>query len=386
MPYLDHAATTPLREEVLEAMLPFLREQFGNPSSLHGPGRRARVAVERAREQVAGVLGAEPGEIVFTSGGTEADNLALRGVLTGAAGRETGQTGLVTSAVEHEAVLHTARALETEGHAVRILAPTPNGEVAPQDVQRAVTDDTGLVSAMLVNNETGAVNPVAEIAEIAHAAGSRMHTDAVQAAGLVPLAVDALGVDLLSLSGHKIGGPKGVGVLYVRAGTPFAAVQTGGAQERKRRGGTENVAAIVGVAEALIRAEAEREAHAAHLRTLQEDLVQRIRQSFGERVRINTPPGAAPHIVNASFHPTAAGPVDGEMLLMALDLEGVHASAGSACTSGALEPSHVLLALGVPRETAGASVRFSFGRETTAEDVAAAAEALDRVVGRMAPA
>ncbi len=364
-------------------MLPYLREQFGNPSSLHGPGRRARVAVEAARERVASVLGAEPGEVVFTSGGTEADNLALRGVLTGTARRETGRPGLVVSAVEHEAVLHTARALEAEGHPVAVLSPDEHGRLTPSAVEAALTDGTGLVSAMLVNNETGAVNAVAEIAEVARAGGALVHTDAVQAAGLLPLAVDALGVDLLSLSGHKVGGPKGGGALFVRAGTPFAAVQTGGAQERRRRGGTENVAAIVGFAEALTLAEAEREAHAARLRTLQRDLAARVRQSFGDRAVVHTPPDAAPHVLSLSFRPSESGPLDGEMLLMALDLEGVHASAGSACTSGALEPSHVLLALGVPRETAGATVRFSLGRETTAADVAQAADALARVVRRM---
>ena len=384
MPYLDHAATTPLREEVLEAMLPYLREQFGNPSSLHGPGRRARVAVERARERVAAVLGAEPGEVVFTSGGTEADNLALRGVLTGAARRDTGRSGLITSAVEHEAVLQTAHALEADDHLVRILPPDAGGQLTADTVEDALTAEVGLVSAMLVNNEMGAVNPVAEIAEVAHAGGARVHTDAVQAAGLLPLSVDALGADLLSLSGHKVGGPKGVGALFVRAGTPFAGVQTGGSQERKRRGGTENVAAIVGFAEALALADAERETHAARLQTLQADLRRRVQQAFGEHVRIHTPDDAAPHVLSLSFSPGPNGPLDGEMLLVALDLEGVHASAGSACTSGALEPSHVLQALGVPRETAAATVRFSLGRDTTAADIATAAEALERVVRRMA--
>lgn len=384
MPYLDHAATTPLREEALEAMLPFLRDQYGNPSSVHGPGRRARVAVERARECVAAVLGAEPGEVVFTSGGTEADNAAIRGALTGAALRETGRPGLVTSAVEHEAVLQTAEALHEAGHPVAVLAPDAEGRLEPEAVAAAVTEETGLVSAMLVNNEVGTVNPVAEIAAVARARGARVHTDAVQAAGLLPLGVDALGVDLLSLSAHKVGGPKGAGALYVRAGTPFAPSQTGGAQERRRRGGTENVAAIVGFAEALALAEAEREGHAARLRTLRADLADRVRQRFGDGVRVNTPADqAAPHVLNVSFRPGAAGPLDGEMLLVGLDLEGVHVSAGSACTSGALEPSHVLLALGVDRETAGATVRFSLGRGTTPEDVEAAAAALERVVGRM---
>ena len=383
MPYLDHAATTPLREEALAAMLPHLREAYGNPSSLHGPGRRARVAVDRARERVAAVIGAEPGEVVFTSGGTEADNAALRGVLTGRARRETGRPGLVTSAVEHEAVLQTARALEADGHPVTILAPDAAGRLAPAAVAAAVDAGTGLVSAMLVNNEIGTVNAVRAIADAAHAAGAVAHTDAVQAAGLLALDVDALDVDLLSLSAHKVGGPKGVGALYVRSGTPFAGVQTGGSQERKRRGGTENVAGVVGFAEALALADAEREATAARLAQLRDGLRARLGARFGDRLVVHTPADAAPHVLNVSLRPSASGPLDGEMLLAALDLEGVHASAGSACTSGALEPSHVLLALGVDRDVAAATVRFSVGRTTTEPDVEAAAAALERVVERL---
>lgn len=383
MPYLDHAATTPLREDVLAAMLPFFRETYGNPSSLHGPGRRARVAVDRARERVASVLGVEPGEIVFTSGGTEADNAALRGVLTGRARRETGRAGLVTSAVEHEAVLQTAEGLAADGHPVTVLPPDDAGRLTSESVAETVSEATGLVSAMLVNNEIGTVNPVRAIADAGHAAGAVVHTDAVQAAGLLALDVDALDVDLLSLSAHKIGGPKGVGALYVRSGTPFAGVQTGGSQERKRRGGTENVAGIVGFAEALALADAEREGAAAHIGRLRDDLRHRLRDAFGERLVVNTPAEAAPHILNVSFRPSASGPLDGEMLLTALDLEGVHASAGSACTSGALEPSHVLLALGRDRDVAAATVRLSLGRSTTEADVTAAADALRRVVGRL---
>ncbi|WP_095511402.1 cysteine desulfurase family protein [Rubrivirga marina] len=383
MPYLDHAATTPLREEALAAMLPFLRETYGNPSSLHGPGRRARVAVDRARERVAAVIGAEPGEIVFTSGGTEADNAALRGVVTGATRRDTGRPGLVTSAVEHEAVLQTAQALVTDGHPVTILPPDAAGRLDPAGLGDAVGEGTGLVSAMLVNNEIGTINPIREIADAAHAAGALMHTDAVQAAGLLTLDVDALDVDLLSLSSHKVGGPKGVGALFVRAGTPFAGVQTGGSQERKRRGGTENVAGIVGFAEALVLADAERDEAATRIGSLRDQLRSRLVDAFGDRLVVNTPADAAPHVLNVSLRPSASGPLDGEMLLTALDLEGVHASAGSACTSGALEPSHVLLALRRDRDVAAATVRFSLGRTTTEADVEAAAGALRRVVARL---
>ncbi|MEM0963112.1 MAG: aminotransferase class V-fold PLP-dependent enzyme, partial [Bacteroidota bacterium] len=290
--------------------------------------------------------------------------------------------GLVTSAVEHHAILHTAEALAADGHRVAIL-DAPAGVLAPADVASALTEKTGLVSAMLINNETGAITDVAALAEVARQRGARMHTDAVQAPGIVPLHVDDLDVDLLSLSAHKVGGPKGVGALFVRAGTPFGAMQTGGAQERARRGGTENVAGIVGFAEALQLAENEQEAHAARLLGLRDGLRQRLASSFGDRLVVNTPAGAAPHILNVSLRPGPGGPLDGEMLLASLDLEGVAASAGSACTSGALEPSHVIRAIGVDRDTAGATVRFSLGRGTTEADVAAAAAALERVVGRM---
>jgi len=389
--YLDHAATTPLDPAVLEAMRPFLTERFGNPSSLHTAGRAARVALEEARGRVADVLGCTPAEVVFTSGGTEADNAALRGPLTGDARAATGRGGLVTSLAEHEAVLRTAEGLRDEGHEVTFLAPGPHGAVTEAQVREALTPETGLVSVMLVNNEVGTVSPVAAIAEAAHAAGALVHTDAVQAAGLLPLDVDRLGVDLLSLSAHKVRGPKGFGALYVRTGTPFSPLVRGGAQERRRRGGTENVAAAVGFAEALTRAEAAREATAARLTALRDRLAARIHAAFGMAVRFNTPlegfsptsAPTAPHILSVSFPPGPAGPLDGEMLLLGLDLAGVCASAGSACTSGALEPSHVLLAMAVPRDIAAATLRFSLGTETTAADVDAAADALEMVVERL---
>ncbi len=387
--YLDHAATTPLDEAVLEAMLPYLREHYGNASSVHALGRRARFAVESARERVAALLGAEPGEVVFTSGGTEADNAALRGVLTSPDRRGP---GLITSAVEHEAVLRSAEALRDAGHPVTILTPQPSGSVTAEQVEKAITGDTGLASVMLVNNELGTLSPLREIAAVCRARGVPLHTDAVQAAGLYSLDVDdpstgsgqALGVDLLSLSSHKVYGPKGAGVLYVRAGTPFAPLVLGGAQERRRRGGTENVAAIVGLAEALSRAAETAEAEHARLRALRERLADAIRSHFGDSVRFNTPlENSAPHILNVSFPPADGRPLDGEMLLLGLDLAGIHVSSGSACTSGAVEPSHVLRALGLPRETAGATVRLSLGRGTAEADTDFAAEQLAAAVGRM---
>ena len=378
MPYLDHAATTPLRPEVAEAMARAHRDAWGNPSSLHAEGRRARVALETARERVADVLGAEPGEVVFTSGGTEADNLALWGVLAALPDRP----GLVTSAVEHEAVLHTARALERDGHPVTVLDPDSTGRVSTEAVAEALDDATGLVSVILANNEIGTLNPVRDIALTAREAGAFIHTDAVQAPGMLPVGLDALGVDLFSISAHKLGGPKGVGALVVRARTPFVVRQTGGSQERKRRGGTENVPGIVGLGEALALAEAERAETAIRVAGLRDALRRSLEETMGDRLVVHTPSNnAAPHILSVSLRPDP--PVDGEMLLAALDLEGVRASAGSACTSGALEPSHVLLALGVPRETAAATVRFSFGRSTTEADVAQAHAAFVRVVGRL---
>ncbi|GAB5537556.1 MAG: cysteine desulfurase family protein [Rubricoccaceae bacterium] len=391
MPYLDYAATTPLREEVLDAMLPYLREHFGNASSIHGPGRRARVAIEQARRDVASVLNCEPAEVVFTSGGTEADNAAVLGTLSGAALRQTGRPGLVTSAAEHEAVRQPAHRLQAEGHPVTILSPSATGAVSVQAVEAALSDAVGLVSLMRVNNEVGAIAPIAEIAEVAHGAGALVHTDAVQAASSMSLDVDALGVDLLSLSGHKINGPKGVGVLFIRGGTPFDALVIGGSQERGRRGGTENVASIVGLATALMLAAEEREAHTVRMRHHQLELATALRDAFGEAVRFNTPlegvattaAPTAPHILSVSFHPGPAGPLDGEILLAGLDLADVQVSAGSACSSGALEPSPVLQAMGMNRDTASATVRFSFGRSTTSDELAEAVQALVPLVRRM---
>ena len=356
--------------------MPFLRGQYGNASSVHALGRAARHAVEDARLRVARVLGATPGEIVFTGGGTEADNLALRGTVGPGAHLVTGQT-------EHEAILRTAHALEAAGAALTLLAPGAGGAVTADQVARALRPDTALVSLMHVNNETGAITDVRAIADVCRAQGVPFHTDAVQSAGHLPLDVDALGADLLTLSGHKIGGPKGVGVLYARGGVPLQPAQTGGQQERGRRGGTENVAAIVGFAHALERAQQQQPAWAAHLATLNRRLRDHMAAIFGPRARITSPPDASPHVVGVAFPPGPDGPVDGEMLLLGLDVEGVMASSGSACTSGALQPSHVLLALGLDRATAGAALRFSFGPETTLEDVDAAAQALGRVALRM---
>lgn len=378
--YLDHAATTPLDPRVLEAMHPVLTAHYGNASSVHAAGRQARVTVEACREQVAALLGAEPAEIVFTSGGTESDNAALYGL------RTPERPGLVTSAAEHEAVLRVAEARAAAGDPVVVLAPGPTGALAPAALAAALDDATGLVSLMHANNEVGTLSDLPGLAAACRARGALLHTDAVQTAGLLPLDVGALGVDALSLSAHKFYGPKGVGALYVRGGTPFTPFVRGGAQERGRRGGTENVAGIVGLARALALAVDEAAPRRAHLEALQARMRRHLEEALGDLLVWNTPFGTAPiapHILNLSLPPAGGPPLDGEMLLLNLDLEGVMVSAGSACTSGALEPSHVLLALGRDRATAAATVRFSLGMDTTEADVDYAVDRLAAVVGRM---
>ena len=385
--YLDHAATTPLDPEVLEAMKPYLLEDYGNASSVHQLGRQARVALEQAREQVAACLNAASSEVVFTSGGTEADNLALKGVLR-AASEGDARAGLVTSAAEHEAVLRPAERLADEGHPVQILRPDAHGAVSPEQVRAALDDQTALVSLMHTNNETGVQTEIPAIADICKSHDVLLHCDAVQAAGLQPLDVDALGVDLLSLSGHKFYGPKGTGVLYVRNGVDLGPLLQGGSQERDRRGGTENVPGAVGLADALERAATRAEARAERLAHLQERLVDGLDDAVPGPYRLNTPVGeapVAPHVVNVAFPPggPAADPLDGEMLILNLDMQGVLVSAGSACTSGALEPSHVLSALGLDRPTASAAVRFSLGAGTTEADIDYALDTLRDTLQRM---
>ncbi len=378
--YLDHAATTPIDERVLEAMRPYLTTHYGNPSSVHQLGRQARVAIEESRARIAALLGADPSEIIFTSGGTEADNLALRGVLQGE------RRHLVTSMAEHEAVLRTAQALEAEGYPITRLQPGPDGAVTAEQVASAITDETGLVSIMHTNNELGTYSPIEEIAAVCHARGVLLHCDAVQAVGLLPVRVDALGVDLLSASAHKFYGPKGVGFLYVRRGIALQPLLWGGKQEQGRRAGTENVAAIVGMARALELAVAEQAERLVHLQRLRARLLQRLDEALGGMFVLNTPRDperAAPHVINIAFPPQNGEPVDGEMLLLNLDLEGVCLSSGSACTSGALEPSHVLQAIGLPRETASAAIRFSLGYKNTEAEIDRAVEILAIVLERL---
>jgi cysteine desulfurase len=391
--YLDHAATTPLDAEVLDAMLPYLRDQYGNASSVHAMGRQARFAVEESRERMARGLGAEPAEIIFTSGGTESDNFAIKGALS--ARRSEGRSQLITSAVEHEAVLHPAQRLQEEGGDVVILRPSESGAVSPSQVADAIGPSTALVSLMHANNEIGTLLDISAIAEICERHDVWLHCDAVQTAGLMGIDVKDLGVDLLSVSGHKFYGPKGVGCLYVRGGIELGPLVSGGSQERDRRGGTENVAGVVGMAEALERAVAEADARTAKLRSLQERLIDGIQSEVDGPIVFNTPVAVenpsgrplsspyAPHIVNVSFPPVDDQPIDGEMLILNLDMRGIMVSAGSACTSGAMEPSHVLQALGRDRATASAAVRFSLGKGNTEQDVDRAVNTLAETVARM---
>jgi len=370
--YLDHNASTPLDPRVLEAMLPILSEAFGNPSSLHWFGQRTRAAVEEARVQAASLIGATPAEVVFTASGTEADNLALRGVATRA--REP-RRKLVVTAVEHHAVLNTARALAEEGFPVETVRVDAEGRVDLDDLRAKVDDRTALVSIMLANNETGVVQPVAEAAGVAREHGALVHCDAVQAAGKVPVDVRALDADLLTLSAHKIYGPKGVGLLYVRRGTPMNALVRGGAQERNRRAGTENVAGIVGLGAAALLAREHLEADGARLRGLRDRFEAELLAIAGA-ARNGAEP-RVPNTTNVSFAGTEA-----EGLLMALDLMGVAVSTGAACAAGGIEPSHVLRAMGLPAERVQASLRFSLGRATTGAQLVRAADGVRAAVER----
>lgn len=370
--YLDHAATTPVRPEVVEAMLPYFAENGYNASSVHAEGRAARAALDDARERVARCLGAKSKEIVFTGGGSEADNLALTGVAR--ALRERGRH-LVSTAVEHHAVLHALDALSGEGWQTTLVAVDGEGLVSEEAFAAALMPGTVLASVMYVNNELGTIQPIARLAAIARERGVLFHTDAVQAAAYLPIDVDALGVDLLALAAHKFYGPKGVGVLYVRDGIPIVPVIHGGSQEFAKRAGTENVAGIVGLATALELAMDERTEAAGRIATLRDRFEARLRERVAD-IRVNGG-GAprAPHVSNLSF----LG-VESEALLMRLDMDGLAVSAGSACAAGAIEPSHVIAALGLPEEWTRGVIRFSLGRLTTTAQIDRAAEVLEQAV------
>ena len=379
--YLDHAATTPLRAEALQAMLPYLQEAFGNPSSIHAVGQRARKALEDARDVVAKALECRSNEVVFTSGGTESDNAAIKG---GAMALRPTGNHVITTAIEHHAVLHTCHQLEGMGCDVTYIPVDRDGLVDPRDVLDAVTDETVLVSVMYANNEIGTVQPVAEIARLVKERAKEqgrtilVHTDAVQAAGYLDLSVKTLGVDMLSLSGHKFHGPKGAGVLFVRRGTPFSPLLMGGGQERERRSGTENVPAIVGMAEALRLAELERESASTHSAALRDRLAAGIMELVPGTILNGHPTNRLPNNVNVCFPGLEAEPV-----LLGLDLKGIYASSGSACSTASLEPSHVLTAIGRPADIARGSLRVTVGRATTEDDVDYFLETLPPLVQRL---
>jgi cysteine desulfurase len=382
--YLDHSATTPLDPDVLAAMMPFLSGVYGNPSSIHGFGRVARQALEDARRSIASNAGAKADEIVFTSGGTEADNTAVLGAML--AGKKVGKTHLLISAIEHHAVLEPAHALREQGFEVEELPVDQGGLVSPSEVQKGIRPSTALISVMHANNEIGTVQPIRKIADIAHKAGALLHTDAVQSLGKIPFDVAELGLDLASFSAHKMYGPKGIGALYIRKGLSLEPLIRGGSQETNRRGGTESVSLAAGFAKALELCQERMESDAASQESLREDLRVRILATFSDVVFNGNREKALPHILSLSFD-GRNGPIDGDALIMGLDLRGIAVTSGSACTSGTLEPSHVLMALGRDEQTARATVRFSVGRSTTTDDIAYAVEALREVysVARRSP-
>lgn len=374
--YLDHSATTPVDREVADLMMVYFTEKYGNPSSIHSFGREARHALEEARSQVAGLLGAKPEEITFTSGGTEADNLAILGL---AEARQEKGRHLIVSAIEHHAVLDTVKYLEKVGFALTVLPVNSAGIVELDEVRKSLRPDTILVSVMHANNEVGSIQPVAEIGRIVREHGAAFHIDAVQTLGKIPVNVEELKADLLTISAHKIYGPKGVGALYVRKGVRISPLMHGGGQEKKRRSGTENTPAIIGFGKACELAAQRMTEEAERVKKLRDKLLTGIVESI-KYVKVNGPQGdlRLPNNVNVSIEF-----VEGESLLLSLDMLGIAASSGSACTSGSLDPSHVLLAMGLPHEIAHGSLRFTLGRQNTEEDVAYVLEHLPKIVERL---
>ena len=375
--YLDHAATTPVDSRVIEAMLPYFTQRYGNPSSIYAAGRDARAALDHARARIARLLNCQAREIVFTSGGTESDNLAIKGVAWWHRLQGRGNH-IVTTAFEHHAVLHSTQYLEKFGFAVTYVRPGPDGLVRVEEIEAALRPDTVLISVMYANNEIGTIQPIAEIGRLARERGITFHTDAVQAAGMLPLDVEALSADLLSLSAHKFYAPKGVGLLYVRHQTPILWQQHGGAQESNRRAGTENVPGIVAMATALELAYAELEQRNAHIQRLRDRLIDGLLTRIpgtrlnGDRER------RLPNNVNVSFEG-----VDGETVLLNLDMHGIAASSGSACTTGSTEPSHVLLSLGLHPEAVSSSIRLTLGKDNTEAEIDRTLDVLEETVIRL---
>lgn len=373
--YMDNAATTRVTEPVFEAMKPYFCEKFGNPMSVHSFGRESRRAVEEARRQVAAALNADSREIYFTGCGTESDNWALRGA---AYARGNTRRTMVTTTIEHHAILHTAEQLEKEGFKVVYVPVDEFGIVKLDEMEKAITEDVFLVSVMTANNEIGTIQPIEEIARMAHAKGALFHTDAVQAIGSVKIDVKAMGIDLLSLSGHKFHAPKGVGALYMKNSVHIERLIRGGAQERTQRAGTENLASIVGLGKAIELATADIDAHNAKLTGMRDHMISEILTRIPETRLNGDAKRRLPGNVNVSVRY-----IEGESLLLSLDLKGIAASSGSACTSGALDPSHVLLAIGLPHEIAHGSLRLTMNEENTMEEVDTVVEALVEIVKRL---
>jgi len=371
--YLDNAATTRVAPEVFEAMSPFLQEEFGNPSSVYALAGRSAAAMDSARAIVADAIGAEADEIIFTGGGSEADNLAIKGTMRK---REGGH--MITSAIEHHAVLHTCKYLQEEGYELTVVGVDESGMVDTDEVRDAIRDDTRLISIMHSNNEVGTIQPIAEIAATARERGIKMHTDAVQSLGKVPLDVDDLGVDLMAFSAHKIHGPKGVGVLYVRKGFRPEPIIHGGGQERRLRAGTENLPGIVGFGRAVGLAAQLGQESVDRMRALRDRLIAGVMDAIPETVLSGHPTQRLPNIASFLFRY-----IEGEGILLSLDMKDIAGSSGSACTSGSLDPSHVLLAMGYPHEIAHGSLRLSLSRYTTDEEIDAVLEALPSIIQRL---
>ena len=373
--YLDHNATTPVQPEVLEAMLPYYKERFGNASSIHSFGREAKVALEESREKVAKFLNADPLEIYFTSGGTESDNLAVKGVAW--ANKKKGNH-IITSQIEHHAVLESCKFLEKEGHEITYLPVDKYGLVNHDELKKSIKKETVLVSIMHANNEVGTIQPIAELAGLAKEKGVYFHTDAVQSTGKMKIDVNELNVDMLSLSAHKFYGPKGVGALYIRRGVRLTPLAHGGHHEKSRRAGTENVPGIVGLAKALEIAHADMQEEEKRLKNLTETFYKKVTERIPDVFMNGHPVLRIPNTMNLSFKG-----VEGESIILNLDLKGIGVASGSACTSGSLEPSHVLSAMRVPGDLAQSSLRFSFGRSNTVQDVDYVVELLPEIISKL---
>lgn len=373
--YMDYSATTPVKKEVLDAMLPYFSEHFGNPSSLYSIAQESKEALEKARGQVASLIGAKANEVFFTAGGSEADNWALEGVVD--ALKDKGNH-IITTKIEHHAILHTAEYLEKHGIDVTYLDVDAEGRVNPEDVEKAITDKTVLISIMMVNNEVGTIEPIKEIAEIAHNHGILLHTDAVQALGNVPIDVDNMGIDLMSMSGHKIYGPKGVGALYIRKGTKISNFIHGGAQEMKKRAGTENLAGIVGFGKAAELVKENLENHINRVSELRDYFISEVTSKIPDTIVNGSMEHRHPGNANISFEY-----IEGESMLILLDMNGISVSTGSACSSKSLTPSHVLSAMGIPVERIHGTLRFTIGDPTTKEDIDYVIEKLVEIVQKL---